>query len=139
MSLRINLVAYIQIMGGLSLAYYASICLVNEFSLGVFLSLVLLSVLSLVAGCRLLADKQSGHLLTYINQLIQVPVVYSGWLIYEYYSLVSLQVVIDNNKQFNVTSYLGSDISLFVGRVSVDTEVGLNIIPLIIVFILRKQ
>lgn len=75
---KVKAVAYLQLIGG---TIFFLICIshvMSDFSLLILILTIAFSGLSVFAGWHLLKGNALGYSLTYVNQIFQLPVIYTS-------------------------------------------------------------
>lgn len=133
----VRLLALIEVVGGLygvisSLLYLLPNATENKFSIIIILHLYIFVCL---AGILLYKEKLFGYQLSFIVNTLQVIYFLFNGILYYFASLMSFYIMI------NYKANLAFDLS-FGGKASIGfidsnaTEVGINIVPIIIIIIL---
>jgi hypothetical protein len=149
-----RVIAAIQMLGGLvglgtigPQIYRDSTAIVSLTQGLTLLAAVLLFLACIIAGGLLWRRRRIGYLLSILVQLGQMPIIYTGALIYHFHMIARLPVTLSASSQATATtpSY-GVGIDPFQGIVSLglylDTGlsgaiVALNLLPVVLIFILE--
>ncbi len=135
---KVNAVAYLQLVGGVIFFIFCLLHLMSDFSLLFMVFSIVFSGLSIFAGWHLLKGNALGYLLTYANQVLQLPVIYSSSFIYDYTALGGIFVGVENSG-LGITANFNPGILFLVGNINTSTNISIDILALAIIFILGRK
>ena len=134
----IKFISLIQIIGGI-LGILISFQFLILLLLPTNLFILLVFLLSLIAGIWLWQEKKLGYLLTYIVQILQVPYIVTNVISYSIVSGLQLAFIIEFSSQIlnlNTRFWIGSNANFSIFNEVPFSALGFNIVPLIIILYL---
>jgi hypothetical protein len=135
---KVKAVAYLQLVGGVIFFIFCLLRLMSDFSLLFMFFSIAFSVLSIFAGWHLLKGNALGYLLTYANQVLQLPVVYTSSFVYDYTALGGVFVGVEDSA-LGITASFNPGILFLVGNINTSTNISIDILALAIIFLLSRK
>jgi len=134
----IKFISLIQIIGGV-LGILISFQFLSLHILPISLLILIIFVLSIIAGIYLWQEKNIGYWLTYIVQVLQVPYVVTNIISYSIVSGLQLAFIIVSSSQIlnlNTNFWIGSNANFGIYNEVPFSALGFNIVPVIIILYL---
>jgi hypothetical protein len=135
---KVKAVAYLQIIGGAIFFIFCLLHLISDFSLLFLVFSIAFSGLSIFAGWHLLKGNALGYILTYANQVLQLPVIYSSSFVYDYTALGGVFIGIGDSG-LGITANFNPGILFLVGNINTSTNISIDILALAIIFLLGRK
>ena len=134
---RRKLLSWLQIATAVSFLISLTFVAVN-FAEPTLLALsAAFAILNGVAGYRLLKGKRFGFELSYVNQILQVVMIQSSFLIYSYTGLGTFIVGIGDGLFFNF-SLLDTSFKFYSGSNLSDFKIGVDLVAIFFLYVLHS-
>jgi hypothetical protein len=135
---KVKAVAYLQLVGGAIFFIFCLLRLISDFSLLDLVFSIAFSGLSIVAGWHLLKGNAPGYLLTYANQVLQLPVIYTSSFVYDYTALGGVFVGVGDSG-LGIIANFDPGFLFLVGNINTSTKFSIDILALAIIFLLGRK
>jgi hypothetical protein len=135
---KVKAVAYLQLVGGAIFFIFCLLHLMSEFSLLFMVFYIAFSGLSIFAGWNLLKGNALGYLLTYANQVLQLPIIYTSSFVYDYTALGGVFFGVGDSG-LGITASFNPGILFLVGNINTSTSISIDILALAIIFLLGRK
>ena len=132
-------VAFLQLVGGAFLILLSLPSLIFVFSPLFSILTIGFSIFSILAGWLLLKGHKDGFTLTYLNQILQIPVIYSSTFVYKYSALGGIYFGVDEDVKIGFSFSFSPGIELILGEIETTGSLSVDLLAIAIIILLKRE
>ncbi|MES9901893.1 MAG: hypothetical protein ABW168_04305 [Sedimenticola sp.] len=135
---RVKAVAYLQLVGGAIFILLSSVSAMTEFSAVSFVLIVCLGALSIASGWYLLKDKNIGYSLTYVNQALQLPVIYTSSFVFNYSALGGVFLGLTGS-EVGIAAKFDPGVLLLFGEINASDHLSIDLLAVLVIILVGRK